>query len=52
MREIILDLRGFAKDAEAIDDHPAAQELLNLIFDYAGKEIKIRITETRNRGGE
>ena len=45
MREIIADLRGVDADVpETIADHPVSAELVGLLYENAGKVIRIKIT--------
>ena len=49
MRELIADLRTIASEdnvnGEELVDHGIVQQLENVLLDYTGKVIRIRITE-------
>ena len=54
MKEIIADLTYLSSedggDGDDLADHGIVQELENALLDYAGKVIRIKITEYRHRG--
>ena len=48
MKELILDLRMVESDDDIVD-HPARIELENLLFDYMGKRIRVKVTVLRKQ---
>lgn len=52
MKEMIVDLRLVRQDDDGeynIADHPEHIELERIMFDYAGKVIRIKITEIKKQ---
>lgn len=50
MKEIIADLRMISdSDGDKLVDHGIIQQLESTLLDYAGKVIKIKITEIKDK---
>jgi hypothetical protein len=49
MRILILDLRELDEDVANLGDMAAHSEMENMLFDYAGKVIKVVVTEANSR---
>ncbi|KKL85974.1 hypothetical protein LCGC14_1949330 [marine sediment metagenome] len=50
MREVVLDLTDIGEAMpETFADSPAKAQMDNILLDYTGKIIRVRVTEVRKR---